>query len=247
MPRSFSARLFVALIVLSGLLVLGDAAFGARSMPTARFAGFLLVACAAARLKIKLPGLTGTMSVNLPFILMAAAEMSTLEAFAVAIVSTLVQCLPGSGQRFNLVQAAFNCSAITLAAGATRWIYASPAIAAMVPSPALRLAIAGGGYFLANTAPVVIVIWLTEHVSIVRTWLEMIQLSFPYLVASAGVAGISLTVTQEIGWEAPLVVLAIMAGFFVSYRRFFAETAIRPAVAPLELPSSDRAGAEARV
>jgi hypothetical protein len=247
MPKSVSARLFVALIVLSGLLVLGDAAFNARSMPTARFAGFLLVACAAARLKIKLPGLTGTMSVNLPFILMAAAEMNAPEALAVALVSTLVQCLPGSGQKFSLVQAAFNCSAITLAAAAARWIYASPGVTAMVPSPALRLAIAGGGYFLANSAPVAIVIWLTEHVSILRTWLEMFQLSFPYMVASAGVAGISLTVTQEIGWQVPLVVLAIMAGIFFSYRRYFAETAIRSTVASLQLPAGDRVRAEARV
>jgi len=247
MPRSFSARLFVALIVLSGLLVLGDAVFTARSMPTARFAGLLLVACAAARLKIKLPGVTGTMSVNLPFILMAAAEMNAAEAFAVAFVSTLVQCLPGSRQKFNLAQAAFNCSAITLAAAAARLIYTTPAVTAMVPSPALRLAIAGAGYFLANTAPVAVVIWLTEHVNILRTWLEMVQLSFPYLVASSAVAGLSLTITREVGWQVPLVVLAIMAGIFLSYRRYFAETAIRTAVTSLELRGGDRAQAEARV
>jgi hypothetical protein len=67
------------------------------------------------------------------------------------------------------------------------------------------------------------------------------------MVASAGVAGISLTVTQEVGWQVPLVVFAIMAGIFVSYRRFFTETAIHPAVASLQLPASDRASAEARV
>jgi hypothetical protein len=239
--------MFVALIILSGLLALGDAVVNARSMPTARFAGFLLVACAAARLKIKLPGLTGTMSVNLPFILMAAAEMNPAEALAVGFVSTLAQCLPGSRQKFNVMQAAFNCSAITLAVTATRWIYASPSITAMVPSPTLRLAMAGAGYFLANTAPVAVVIRLTEHVSILRTWLEMVQLSFPYLVASAALAGLSLTVTQEVGWQVLLVVLAIMAGIFVSYRRFFAETAIHPTVAPIELPAADHARAGARV
>jgi hypothetical protein len=247
MPKSFSARVFVALVVLSGLLVLGDAVFNARSMPTARFAGFLLVACAAGRLKIKLPGLTGTMSVNLPFILMAAAEMSVPEALAVGFISTLVQCLPGRGQKFNLVQAAFNCSAITLAVAAARLIYASTAVTAMVPAPALRLAIAGAGYFLANTVPVAIVIWLTECGSILHTWLEMVQLSFPYLVASAAVAGLSLTVTPEIGWQVSLAILAIMAGIFVSYRRFFAGTAVSHAVASLELPAADRASAEAHV
>jgi len=201
------------------------------------------VACAAGRLKIKLPGLTGTMSVNLPFLLIAAAEMKAPEALAVGFMSTLVQCVPRSGQRFNPVQAALNCSTIMLAIAAARLIYVSPAFAAVVPAPAVRLAIAGAGYFLANTAPVAIVIWLTERASILRTWREMVQLSFPYLVASAAVAGLSLTITQEIGWQVPLVVLAIMAGMFVSYRRIFAETALRHAVVPVELPAGDRARA----
>ncbi|MGZ4866187.1 MAG: hypothetical protein ACXV7C_03120, partial [Candidatus Angelobacter sp.] len=122
MPKTISARMFVALIVISGLVFLGDAVFNARSMPTARFGAFLLVACVAARLKIKLPGLTGTMSVNLPFILVAAAELITAEALAVGFISTFVQCLP-KGIKFNLVQAAFNCSTITLAVAATRFIY----------------------------------------------------------------------------------------------------------------------------
>jgi hypothetical protein len=43
------------------------------------------------------------------------------------------------------------------------------------------------------------------------------------------------------------VVLAIMAGIFFSYRRYFAETAIRSTVASLQRPASDRIRAEARV
>ena len=225
MPKSFSARMFVALIVISGLLVLGDAVLNARTMPTVRFVAFLLVACLAARLMIKLPGLTGSMSVNLPFILVAAAEMNTAEALAVGFISTLVQCLPRGNQKFNLVQAAFNCSTITLAVAATRLIYASPSVTAMVPSPGLRLAIAAAGYALANTVPVAIVIKLTEAVSAMRTWIEMLQLAFPYLVASAGIAGLSLAITQEIVWQVQLAVLLVMAGIFQSYRRYFAATA----------------------
>jgi hypothetical protein len=223
MPKSFSARIFVALIVISGLLLLGDAVLNANSMPSARFAAFLLVACVAARLRIKLPGITGTMSVNLPFILVAAAEMNTAEALAVGFISTFFQCL-ARGKKFNGMQVAFNCSAITMAVAATRLIYAAPSVASMVSSPSLRLAVAAAGYALANTVPVAIVIGLTEAASMLRTWLEMLQLSFPYLVASAGVAGLTLTLSQGIGWQVPLAVLPIMAGIFQSYRRYFAAT-----------------------
>jgi len=195
MPKSFSARMFVALIVISGLLLLGDDVINAKQVPTAKFLAFLFIACVAARLRIKLPGVTGTMSVNLPFILVAAAQMNTAEALAIGFISTFFQCL-AKGKKFNGVQVAFNCSAITLAVAATRLIYAAPSVASAVSSPGLRLALAAAGYAIVNTVPVAIVIGLTEGVSMLRTWLEMLQLSFPYLVASAGIAGLTLTLSH---------------------------------------------------
>jgi len=243
MPKSFSARMFVALIVTSGLLLLGDAVANARSMPTAKFLAFLLIACVASRLRVKLPGVTGTMSVNLPFILVAVAEMNTAEALAVGFISTLIQCL-AKGKKFNLVQTLFNCSTITLAVTATRMIYQSPLVTSVVSIPALRLALAAAAYALANTIPVAIVIGLTESVNTLRTWGEMLQLSFPYVVASAGIAGLTLTLTSEVGWQVPLAVLPIMAGIFQSYRRFFAATASSEAV-HVRVESSSRATAGA--
>jgi hypothetical protein len=229
--------MFVALIVISGLLLFGDAVLNAKSIPTARFAAFLLVACVAARLRIKLPGITGTMSVNLPFILVAAAQMNTAEALAVGFISTFFQCW-ARGKKFKVMQAAFNCSAIALAVAATRLIYQSPSVASVVSTPALRLALAAVGYALANTIPVAIVIGLTESVNTFRTWLEMLQLSFPYLVASAGIAGLTLTLSQEVGWQVPLAVLPIMVGIFQSYRRYFAATS---EAASMRVQSSSRA------
>jgi hypothetical protein len=123
MPKSFSARIFVALIVISGLLVLGYGMLHVKSLPALRSVAFLMVACLAARLKIKLPRLTGTMSVNLPFLLLAAVEMNTAEALAVGFISTVVQCLPRGQQKINMVQAAFSCSTITLAVAAARLMY----------------------------------------------------------------------------------------------------------------------------
>src|ERR1051326_3685819 len=163
MPKSFSARIFVALIVISGLLILGDAVLNVKSVPTAKFLVFLLVACVAARLRIKLPGVTGPMSVNLPFILVAAAQMNTAEALAVGFISTFFQCL-AKGKKFNVMQVAFNCSAIALAVAATRLIYAAPSVASVVSSPGLRLALAAAGYAVANTVPVAIVLGLAASV-----------------------------------------------------------------------------------
>lgn len=244
MPKSNSARMFVALIALSGVLILVDAAFKVRQVPSVRFVAFLVAACLAARLKIKLPGLTGTMSVNLPFILVAAAEMNSTEALAVGFISTFVQCLP-KGRKLSLVQAIFNCCTIVLAVAAARYIFALSSMASAISSPSLRLGVAAAGYALANTIPVAIVIGLTEGAGILRTWWEMLQLSFPYLVASAGIAGVTLTLAHEIGWQVPLAVLPIMAGIFQSYRRYFAATAASEA-ANMRVESSSQAAAGAR-
>lgn len=225
MPKSLSARIYIALIIVSGFLLLGDAVLNVRSLPTARFVVLLALAVLASRLKIKLPGLTGTMSVNLPFILLAAALTGTAEALTVGFVSTFAQCLPRDTRKIKLAQLTFNCCAITLATGAARWLFASREISSAVPVPALRLALAAAGYFLANTVLVAVVISLSESVTVLRTWTEMFQLSFVYLVASAGVAGLSLLAGHETPWQVPVALLPIMLGIYQSYRRYFAAAA----------------------
>lgn len=221
MPASNSARVFLCLIVFAGLLLFGNAMVHAGSDNRLRLVFFFFVACAAARLRVKLPGVTGTMSVNLPFILLAAAQMNIAEVMIVSCASTFVQCLPRAGKKFNWVQAVFNVANIALAVEAARALYASVALGAVIGSRPLLLAVAAAGYFLVNTIPVSIIIALTENKNVLQSWAAMLQLSFPYYVASAGVAGVALTVSARFGWEIPLLVLPLMALMFVSYRRYF--------------------------
>jgi hypothetical protein len=225
MTTPTSAKLYLALIMALGLWVLGFAIANAHAISFARFAAFLLVACLAARLKVKLPGITGTMSVNLPFILVATAEMSLVEALLVGCTSNLVQCLPRGEQKFNALRAAFNFCVMALAVWVTRWVYSWPALAGYVGSASLRLGIATLGFYLTNTVLVAVVICLTEGKNPWRIWLGMVQLSFPYYVASAGVAGVALTLAIRVGWQVPVVILPIMLGIFYSYRLFFSSPA----------------------
>ena len=54
----------------------------------------LALAALTSRLKVKLPGVNGNMSVNLPFLLTAVVNLSAAEAIVVTCVSTAVQCWP---------------------------------------------------------------------------------------------------------------------------------------------------------
>jgi hypothetical protein len=232
MKYSVPARVFLTLVILSGVSVFVQAGLRSPEIHLVRFVSFLLVGCLAARLKVKLPGFTGTMSVNSPFILVAAAEMNTLEALLVGCASNFLQCLPRDRRKFSLTQVAFNFCTMALAIAATRLIYGSAAVGGYVGSPSLRLALATAGFFLANSLPVAIIISLTERKSVWGTWLGISQLSYPYFLASAGVAGGVLTLASRVGWQVPLGILPLMIGVFYSYRRFFSPSAKAEAEAP---------------
>ena len=240
-----SARIFIALIVLSGLAVLGNALIHASSINVVRFVWFAVVACVAARLKVKLPGVTGNMSVNLPFILVAVAEMNSAEALIVACLSTLVQCLPGAQKKFNAVQALFNFSNMALAVSVARLLFLQSTLSASIASHALLLGVAAAGFFVVNTLPVAIVISLTEGGNALRTWAGILHLSFPYFVASAGIAGCVLTLNAQIGWQVPVAVLPVMMGIFYSYRRYFAVAASALLAKPVSSVGSTAASASA--
>ena len=222
MNVSLKAWIFITLVVVLGLGVLGTAIASADAIHVVRFIAFLLVACLTAGLKVKLPGVTGSMSVNLPFILVAVAEMGQLEGLLIACLSSLTQCLPRDRRKFNWLRTSFNVCAMALAVEATRLVYGASFVSDYVASRPLRLAIASAAYFLVNTITVAIVLSLTENKNVARAWLAMFQLSFPYFLASAGVAGVVLTLAARVGWQVPVLVLPLMAGVFYSYRRYFA-------------------------
>lgn len=222
MPSSKSARLFIALVVIAGFAVIANALRHPGSENPVRFFSFLLAACLAARMNVKLPGVAGVMSVNLPFILVAVAEMSTAEALVVACLSTLVQCLPKGEKKFSSAKTLFNIATIALAVGATRLLYNSAALGSTLKSHPLLLAVAAAGYFAANSLPVAVIIGLTENKNPLRAWTTIFHLSYPYYLASAGIAGVILTISAQVGWQVPVALLPLMLGVFNSYRRYFA-------------------------
>lgn len=222
MKLSISARAFVALVIVLGLSVIAIAVPSVSEISLPRMLALLVVACLAARLKVKLPGMTSSMAVNLPFILIAAAQTGAAEALIVGCISNLVHCLPSTRKDFRFVQTSFNVCNMALAVWTTRLIFESPTLSALVSSPSLRLGIAAAAFFLVNTVPVSVVLTLTETGKLARTWLEIAQLSFPYFLASAGIGGVSLTVSSSVGWQVAAAILVIMLAVFASYRRYFA-------------------------
>jgi MASE9 protein len=223
------ARLFIGLTVLGGAVVTGWVALAAHAWPHLPFLAMLAITLPASRLKLKLPGLNGNMSVNLPFILLAAATLSAFEALVLATVSAAVQSLPRDGSKIKPVQMIFNVSTMAIAVWLTGGILHGGAhLPSTWASAATRLVLAGAGLLLAQTLPVATIISLTEGGCLHRIWLHIFQLSFPYYVLGTGITSLLTTVSKHVGWQIPLLAMPVMYAIYRSYRLYFREGGAQP-------------------
>ena len=231
LTTSRAARLFICVIILCGLSALSYGALQIHPLHHFWFLTVLAMALVASRLKLKLPGLNGTMSVNLPFILIAVVELGLFEALMIGLASTVAQCFPKDGGRPQAVKTLFNVSTMAVAVCLAGLIFEGrmPLPSAWV-SGSLLLVLAGATFFLVQTIPVATIIALTEGGTMPGIWSSIVHLSLPYYVLSAGVASIVTTASQHWGWQIPLLVLAVMCGVYRSYRVYFSqpETSARP-------------------
>jgi hypothetical protein len=89
---------------------------------------------------------------------------------------------------------------------------------------ALLLAGAAAAYFLINTAPVAIIIGLVEKKSALLTWSNVFLWTYPYYLASAGVASMASGMSHIVGWQTPLLVLPVVYGVYGSYKKYFSSS-----------------------
>jgi hypothetical protein len=202
-------------------------------------AAVLVLAAATSRMKVKLPGLEGNMSVNLPFLLAAVVNLSAVEAIAIALVSTVVQCWPKRGSKLKPEQMVFNVSMMALATSLASLLFHSGWLQRGPEN--LGIALAAGVLFLGQTVPVAGIIALSDDGKVGSAWRNLAQLSFPYFVVSAGMTSMMQTVDHHLGWEAALAVFPVMFGIHRSYVAYFERAA--EAVQPAPLSRSAAAGA----
>jgi diguanylate cyclase (GGDEF)-like protein/putative nucleotidyltransferase with HDIG domain len=217
---TLSARLYIGVIVALGSSVLVVGAMHPTSHQPMKFLCYLLVAVAASRLKVNLPGITGTMSVNFLFILLGVLELSFAETLALGCAAILTQCF--YRDRPRLVQVIFNTCATSFAIALSYCVYHVPLFRAQ-KNPAILLVATAATYFAANTLPVATIISLTEHKSLRRIWADCYFWSFPYYLVGAGVAGLVSWLNRIVEWQTSLLILPAVYLIYRSYRLYLAK------------------------
>jgi len=213
---------FIGAMMLAALATAGSAATANHTLHGLFALAVLALAAMTSRMKVKLPGIDGNMSVNLPFLLTAVVNLSAAEAVVITCASTAVQCWPRRNAKFNRQQMTFNLSMMAFATASASLIFHSEAFnRTLWHSSTLALVLATITLFLGQTAPVAGIIAASEGKSAAQVWLSVAQLSFPYYVVSAGVTTMVQAMSAHLGWGLALAVFPVMYAIHRSYRLYF--------------------------
>src|ERR1035438_9532864 len=107
-PLSLQAKLYVYAIAACGLWVLYIGLTQWYLVDPLRVFCYLVLAILAARLKVSLPGVSGTMSVNFLFILLGVLELSFSGTLIVGMAGGLTQCFWRVKKQPSVQQVLFN-------------------------------------------------------------------------------------------------------------------------------------------
>jgi diguanylate cyclase (GGDEF)-like protein/putative nucleotidyltransferase with HDIG domain len=214
---SIKARLYIGCIAAIGstLIVLVLAQW--QSHDLFQYLCYFAVALCAAGLKVRLPGVTTTMSVNFLFILFGIIELSLPETMLLGCAITAVQCLWNPKRHPKAVQVIFNVTSMAIAIAVTDYVYHSPALRSQHLDATILLVVAAVLFFGMNTFPVAAVISLTEAQSFRKTWYECYFWSFPYYLVGAAIAGLMSAAKTHFGWQTSLLVIPVVYLIYRSY------------------------------
>jgi diguanylate cyclase (GGDEF)-like protein/putative nucleotidyltransferase with HDIG domain len=215
---SAGAKLFVSLTITAGMASLLVAAIRPSSKNIAEFICYLGIAILASRLRVTLPGITGTLSVNFLFILVAIVELSFPEAMTLGAVSMLAQTLYPN--RPSAIQLTFNVCAGSLSTALAYFVYHNAIADKFVTGRPLILCVAASAYFFANAGCIAVVISLSEGKSLRRILADCYLWSFPYYLVGAGIAAAIGWFNHEFNWETSLLFVPAMYIIYRSYRLY---------------------------
>src|SRR5580692_3851010 len=154
------AKAFIGLVIAAGTVSLLQAAIHPISRNIAEFICYLGIAILASRLRVSLPGITGTLSVNFLFILVAISELSYAEALTLSAVSMLAQSL--YPHRPSAIQLTFNACAGSLSTAVAYLVFHNIWVNEIIVSRPLILCLAASTYFIVNAGSIATVISVSD-------------------------------------------------------------------------------------
>jgi putative nucleotidyltransferase with HDIG domain len=218
--RKSGASVFIALMALAALACFALAFTHWQSSEPVKFACYLGAALLASSLKVSLPGIEGTLSVNFLFTLLGILELSLPETLLIGLASTLAQFYWRPARRPKFIQLVFNVSQVAVSSAAAYGAYQLVATHVLHAPGPLALLVAAITHFAFNSSAMSTIIGLTESKPVSKVWTDSYLWSFPYYMVGAAIAGLVHFLNGHIGWQSSLLVLPPIYLMYRSYRLY---------------------------
>src|SRR5580704_10728303 len=189
--------------------------------PQPRFLIYLFLALVSSGMKVGLPGVQTTISLNFILIMLGLVELTLPQTIILAVASAAAQTFWQAKFKVKPIQILFNAACLDLATIAAALAYYSPWLMHIPQSQFLRLMLAGVTYFLVNSALLAIVISLAEGQSIQAVIRGLFDWSICYYPVGVSLAEIVHTATEHLGWAFSLALLAPLYLIYRSVRLYF--------------------------
>ena len=217
---SIGARAFISATTLVGCICLVFAFSEWHFASPLKFVSYLILALLASCMKVSLPRIEGTLSVNFVFTLLCILELSLPETLLIVLACTLGQAYWKPARQVKAVQLVFNWAQLTVSSALAYGAYTLMLTRVLHGPGPLALLVAAVTHFSCNTAAMATIIGLTENKPIAKVWTQTYLWSFPYYMVGAAAAGLVHFLNAHIGWQSSLLVLPPIYLVYRSYRLY---------------------------
>ena len=216
-----TAKTYIALVLVTGAAVLAFAAGTWNSTGLLQFSVYLGLAALASTLKVRIPGMEGTVSPNFVFLLLAMAACSFSQVVVISLVAALMQCMWAPTKRVRMVQVTFSAATLVISTALAFKLSHMFLGAHAGESSAPFVLLAGSLYFPLNSAMVSIVVGLVQRQPLRQVTLRCYEWVFRHFMGGIIFAGlISSAYSSAVAWRGALVLLpAIVLGYVYYSRR----------------------------
>jgi putative nucleotidyltransferase with HDIG domain len=212
-----AAKVYVGVVLAAGAAAIAKGLLDWHTTNWAAFVLYVLVALLASSYKLRLPGITATVSACFLLILIAILSLSMSEALIGGCVAVTFQCVWNSRSKPRPVKILFSVASIAIAITVSANVFHSQWLNSLPMEYAIKLVVLGTVYFVSSTVPVAGVIALTEGKSLWKVWSGSYFWSFAHYLVGAAVAGFFVMAQERLGWQTAMLVVPVTYLIYRSY------------------------------
>jgi signal transduction histidine kinase/CheY-like chemotaxis protein len=180
----------------------------------------LIGAIASSAFKVRLPGVTGTLSVNFVFILTAIADLPFSQVLLLGCCAAMAQSWIRSRGGTSPLQAAFNLGNMAISVAAGYAAFHSQLLTGALGRLPIQLLAGTAAFYLVNTALVAGIISLAERKSFAGVWRASFGWVLVHYLVGAAIAALLHVSVVSLGWSAWLLILPVLYLIYRSYKMY---------------------------